>query len=64
MRETVKAVISQVTPRDYGWDVAFAPDDDPWISIGHDEGFPAPEIGDMVVCTVPRVVKLIKLEDL
>ena len=40
MRETVEAVISKVTPQPYGWDVAFAPDDDPWISIGKDEGFP------------------------
>jgi hypothetical protein len=42
--------------------VAFAPDDDPWISIGHDEGLQEPEVGDIVVCTVPRVVRLIKVE--
>ena len=64
MRETVEAVISKVTKQPYGWDVAFAPDDDPWISIGKDEGFPEPEVGDMVKCTVPRVIKLTKMEDI
>jgi hypothetical protein len=60
MRETVEAVISKVTPQSYGWDVAFGPDNDTWVSIHKTQGLPEPEVGDTVVCTVPRVIKLTK----
>jgi hypothetical protein len=57
-RKTIKAVIGKVDKVRGGWIIWLAPDCNTWLTVYHSEVAIAPQSGDIVTCTVPRVLKL------